>query len=92
LKNSKIKNYLEWLQALSEGKKKIILWTIVAVLAAIMGFFWIRDTLDSFSKFSKESQNLKIPQIEMLNMPSLDILSDDARSGEARQTTTSSGK
>ena len=69
----KIKNYLEWLQALPDNKKKIVLWTIVAILAVIMGFFWVKGAMNSFSKFNGEMQNVKIPQIDIPNMPSLDI-------------------
>jgi len=37
------KNYLKILQALPDKQKKIILWATVAVLAIIMGYFWIKS-------------------------------------------------
>lgn len=70
----KIKTLLIKLQNLPEDKKKIVLWTIVAVLAVIMGFFWIRTTIDRVSKFNGEMKNIEIPNLDISNMPSLDIL------------------
>jgi hypothetical protein len=77
LNNLKIKNYIEWLQNLPENKKKIILWVVVAVLAVFMGFFWIKGTINNFSKIGRQMQNIKVPEIDtssMPKMPSLDIL------------------
>ena len=47
------------LQSLPEKKKKIILWTIVAILAVIMGFFWLRGAINSFSKIGSEFKIIK---------------------------------
>jgi len=58
-----IKNWLSKLQALPEQKKKIILWTVVIILAVIMGFFWIRGAINNFSKIGESIQNIKIPEI-----------------------------
>ncbi len=41
----KIKDFIVKLQALDEKQKKIIMWTIVGILAVIMGIFWIKGTL-----------------------------------------------
>jgi len=49
----KIRKKMEWLQSLPENQKKIILWTIVVILAIIMGFFWIRGAMDIVSKIIK---------------------------------------
>ncbi len=68
------------MQSLPENKKKIVLWTIVIVLAIIMGFFWIRSVLNSFSKIN-ENMNIEIPIIDISDipqMPSLDILETTA--------------
>ena len=96
MKNSKIKNYLEKLQNLPENKKKIILWTIVVILAVIMGFFWIRGAMDSLSKIGEGVQNIKIPEIntsDMPTIPSLDVLSRPSGiPPEAGQTTAPSNK
>ena len=69
--------FLEKLRRLPEGKKKIILWAIVIVLAVIMGFFWIRGAIDNISKINQDFQNIKMPDInipDMPKMPSLDAL------------------
>jgi len=75
----KIRGFLEKLQKLPEQKKKIILWTIVAILAVIMGFFWVREVVSSFSKIVESVKPINLPKV---NMPSLDIL----------QTTTPTNK
>jgi len=49
----KIRTRLEKLQALPEKQKKIILWSIVAVLAIIMGFFWIKGIMFKISTFKQ---------------------------------------
>ena len=61
-----IRPHIEKLQGLSDIKKKIILWTVVAVLAIVMGFFWVKGTIRTFSQISQSVKNV--------NMPSLDIL------------------
>jgi len=73
----KIRIFLTKLQNLPENKKKIILWTIVVILAAIMGFFWIRGAIDGFTKMAESARSIKFPTINTSNMPkipSLDIL------------------
>jgi len=57
----KIKNWLEWLRGLSDMNKKIILWTIVAIAAVIMGYFWVRETVNNFQKI-----NIQIPSTDIL--------------------------
>lgn len=75
--SEKIRAFLLKLQTLPDNKKKIILWTAVAVLAVAMGFFWIRGAVDRFSKIGGELQNIKLPGLDTSDMPripSLDIL------------------
>ena len=65
-----LKNYLEKLRALSEQQKKIVLWTIVAIFAVIMGYFWVRETINSFQKIQMPSTNIiqtATPSNENLN-------------------------
>jgi len=69
----KIKNYIEWLRALPESKKKIILWAVVGVLAVVMGFFWVRGAINSFSKIGEGIGEIKMPQINTSDMPSLNL-------------------
>ncbi len=64
----KIKNFLTKLQNLPENKKKIVLWTIVSVLALIMGFFWIKGAMDGLSKMGQSISNVQIPQINVPNI------------------------
>jgi len=71
------RDFILKLQNLSDQKKKIILWTIVVILAVIMGFFWIKGTINTLSKIGESAQNTKIPQINTSDIPatpSLDVL------------------
>ena len=62
------------LRSLPEEKKKAILWIVVTIAAIIMGTFWIKSTIDNFSKISGDIKNIKMPEISTPAMPSLDIL------------------
>ena len=69
--------FLEKLRNLSDTKKKIILWTIVAILAFFMGFFWVRGSIKNFSEISEGVQSIKMPSVDtsdMPKLPNLDIL------------------
>jgi len=74
--------YLEKLRGLSDKQKKIVLWTIVAVLAIIMGLFWIRGAMDSLSKISQEAGKIQLPQIETQNTDALNNLFSDQTPAE----------
>ena len=41
--------YLEKLRNMPEKKKIVVLWTIIVVLAIIMGIFWIGDLLNNMN-------------------------------------------
>jgi len=55
----KIRTFLIKLQNLPEKKKKIILWTIVAILAVVMGFFWVKNAVYTFSKMGESVKSVK---------------------------------
>ena len=75
--------FLGKLRNLSEIKKKVILWTIVAVLGIIMGFFWVNGAINSFQKIIKSAKLIDLPSIDVSsNMPSLDILQTATPSNE----------
>lgn len=57
--------FLKKLQDLPDRKKKIILWTVVAILAAVMGFFWVRSAIDNFSKMGESVKNIKMPEMSV---------------------------
>jgi len=57
---------LEKVQNLPEGKRKIILWTVVTITALFLGFFW-------FNNFQKRIKSFKIEKLkEEINIPSLE--------------------
>ena len=77
---AKIKNFLEKARGWPEQKKKIVLWTIVGVLAVVMGFFWIRGAVNNFSKIGESIGNIELPKMDtsgMPTLPSLDILNTE---------------
>jgi hypothetical protein len=61
--------FLAKLQNLPDKKKKIILWTVVAVLGLAMGIFWVRGAINNLSKINGEMQSVKIPQMNIPNIP-----------------------
>jgi len=69
-----VKNYITKLQGLSDKNKKIVLWTIVAVLGLIMGLFWINGAMNSLSKLGSQVGEMKLPDIEMSQTEALDNL------------------
>lgn len=60
----KIKKWVLKLQALPEGHKKAILWTIVVIIALPMIFFWFQGTIKKFD--SIESIDLGLPEMEII--------------------------
>ncbi|MGD0576876.1 MAG: hypothetical protein ABSA74_02265 [Candidatus Staskawiczbacteria bacterium] len=68
------KKFLKKLQNLPDTKKKIILWTIVAVLAVVMGYFWVNSAEKGFSKIAESTKSIKFPAINLPTMPSLDSI------------------
>ena len=60
-----IHNFITKLQVLPDKQKKIILWTIVAVLVIVMGYFWIRGTMNSLQKIGESVNQINPPQIEL---------------------------
>lgn len=59
-----IRDFLKKLQNLPDKQKKIILWTIVAILAATMGFFWLRSVMTSLQKIGENVSQIKLPEIQ----------------------------
>ncbi|MFA6190398.1 MAG: DUF5991 domain-containing protein [Candidatus Staskawiczbacteria bacterium] len=51
--NFSISQFLNKLQNLPDTQKKIILWTIVVIIALPMLFFWINGALNTFSKIGE---------------------------------------
>jgi len=54
-----IKEFITKLQNLPENKKKIILWTIVAILALGLGFLWFKITASRFAKIEESIKNIE---------------------------------
>jgi len=85
---SKIKSFLEKLQNLPEHSKKIILWSVVAVFAVILGYFWIINAVSSFDKISKNVAQVKIPEIQVPNVQPQNIQTTGLPA-QSQQTTES---
>jgi len=57
--------FIAKLQNLPDHKKRIILWTIVIIVAIIMGFFWVENAISGFSKLSGEVQKVQLPEVNI---------------------------
>lgn len=68
----KAKDFLIKLRSMSDVKKKIVLWTIVAIAAAVMGYFWVRETISNFQKIGLGIEQIKMPNTNQTS--STDIL------------------
>ncbi len=78
----KTRIFLGKLRNLPEDKKKVILWAIVIVIGLTMGYFWVKDAMNGISKITESVKSVKLPAINLPQMPSLDVL----------QTTTPTNK
>ena len=63
--------FLDKMRNLPEQKKKIILWTIVVVLAIIMGIFWIRSAANTLEKIGESTKNVNFPELNMPDIPAM---------------------
>ena len=70
---------------MSEVKKKILLWTVVAIAAVVMGYFWVRETVDNFQKVTKSVSQVKVPDFNQT--PSTDLLQTTTPSNESPTST-----
>ena len=86
----KIRNFIIKLQNLSENKKKIILWTIVIILAVVMGIFWVGNAKKSFVKIGKEISNIEMPKINAPNAPAMELqkIEDQLKNSSIINTTS----
>jgi len=57
------KEFINKLQNLPDKQKKIILWSIVAVLGLILGFFWFKMAIIRFAKIEESMSKLDIPSV-----------------------------
>lgn len=60
----RIKEIIEKLQLLPDRQKKIILWTVVAVLGLIMGFFWVSGLINKLNQIGNELGQIELPIFE----------------------------
>lgn len=61
----KSKEFLTKLQNLPENQKKIILWAIVGILAAAMGYFWVSSAMRNLSTMGESMEE----SIKNINLP-----------------------
>lgn len=52
------------LQNLPDKHKKVVLWTIVAVLGLTMGYFWVRGAMNNLQKMGESMSQIKLPEIQ----------------------------
>lgn len=71
-----IREFLTKLQNLPDQQKKIILWSVVAVLAIAMGAFWIRGAMNSLDKIGQSVGQIKLPEIQTSEIPNIQTSTD----------------
>jgi len=57
-------NYLEKLRALPDQQKKIIMWAVVAVIAAILGIIWFNMSAKRVFQIQEDIGKIEMPQID----------------------------
>ena len=62
----KIANFFVKLRSLPDSKKKIILWTIVVILGAVMGFFWVKGVVNSLPKIESSVKSINLSPSNIL--------------------------
>ncbi len=66
--STKIRGFIVKLQNLSEAKKIIIIFVVVAISALIMGFFWIKSTENNISRMGESLKSINLPKIDIPNI------------------------
>lgn len=82
----KFQEFIKKLRNLSETKKIIIIFVVVAMVAPVMGYLWFRSASYHISKVGESVNSLDLPNIDL---PNLDNMLPDA---EQTQTIDSSVK
>lgn len=69
--------FLQKIQGLPERTRKIILWSLVAVLAAGLLVWWVRKSRQRLAEFPGDQfiERLNLPKIEMPEIPEFPDLS-----------------
>lgn len=98
-----LKEFIQKIQSLPEEKRKIILWTIIAVLGISLFIFYVKNISQRIKSFQKEKiiEELKIPSLkkeiesipkpEMPKMPEtkeLEEILKEAQGQQEQQTET----
>jgi cell shape-determining protein MreC len=76
-------DFLEKLRRLPEFQRKLILWSIVIIIAFFLFIFWIRQVKEQLASFkSREFQErFQLPKIDLpsLNFPNVEISDDEKK-------------
>lgn len=84
-----IKEILEKLRSLPESQKKIILFSIVAVLFVALIFLWFKITVSRIAKIEDDIKNGKVIPMDI---PKIDLLesqiTDDSQSPNNKEINT----
>lgn len=98
--SGKMKDFVKKIQSLPEEKRKIILWTIIAVLGICLFIFYVKNISQRIKSFQKEKiiEELKIPSLkkeiesipkpEMPKMPETKELEEIMKEIQEQQTET----
>lgn len=59
-----IRDFIAKLRSLPNKQKKIILWTVVAILGLAMGVLWFKTATSRFTQIEQSVKKINIPSIE----------------------------
>jgi len=81
----KIKPQVLKLQALPEGRKKVIVLSIAIVLGLILLIFWLKTTIYRFDKMGENIGKIQLPPVNMLETPGLEQKLSDIEEQASKQ-------
>lgn len=72
----KIYEIIEKLRNLPDKQKKAIIIVVVCILSFVLGFWWVRSSMERLNNLGQVTKDIKLPQIDLpeVNMPNIDII------------------
>ena len=87
-----IKALVKDLRKLSEKTKLVIIVVVVIIATLVLGYFWVRDTLDTVSQIGTAVKSESLPNINtienQINTPTPSTPNTNSNSGAASNTNT----
>jgi len=68
-----VKDFIIKLRALPDNQKKIVMWAVVAVIAAILGIIWFNMSAKRVFQIQKSSVKLSVLPLTMVAKSSISV-------------------